>query len=133
MRNFAAIMLIDNNMRNIYVLALALIATTAKAQTTETVKANNAKVSKFVTDIVLNGNNVVLKFEDESAKTYELLKTGIDLKYDETLAVSEVRQEQRPNDNQVYDLQGRIVGSIGQLDALPKGVYIVNGKKRVVR
>ena len=75
----------------------------------------------------------MLKFEDESAKTYELLQTGIDLKYDETLAVSEVRQEQRPNDNQVYDLQGRIVGSIGQLDALPKGVYIVNGKKRVVR
>ena len=64
---------------------------------------------------------------------YVLALTGIDLKYDETLAVSEVRQEQRPNDNQVYDLQGRIVGSIGQLDALPKGVYIVNGKKRVVR
>lgn len=33
----------------------------------------------------------------------------------------------------VYDLQGRRVGTAGQLARLPKGLYVVNGKKVVVK
>ena len=31
----------------------------------------------------------------------------------------------------VYDLNGRRVGTADAMDALPKGVYIVNGKKAI--
>ena len=31
----------------------------------------------------------------------------------------------------VYDLNGRRVGTADAMDALPKGVYIVNGKKTI--
>ena len=37
-------------------------------------------------------------------------------------------------DDYVYDLQGRRVGTLRSSDApLPKGIYIVNGKKVVLR
>ena len=31
----------------------------------------------------------------------------------------------------VYDLQGRKIGNVG--DSLPKGLYVVNGKKCVIQ
>lgn len=37
------------------------------------------------------------------------------------------------NDNKVYTLNGQRVGGVDSLNSLPKGVYIVNGKKYVVK
>lgn len=108
---------------------LAALATTAAAQTEQTVKVGTSTLSGFVTDVVLNGNNVVLKMENQGAKTYSLLSTHIDLKYDET-GISTVEAE-RPTAPEIYDLQGRRVHT--DVDALPRGIYIVDGKKRIVR
>ena len=48
----------------------------------------------------------------------------------EVTGIEEVTQEEWPAD--VYDLNGRMVKAQAEnLDGLPKGVYIVNGKKFV--
>ena len=48
----------------------------------------------------------------------------------EVTGIEEVTQEEWPAD--VYDLNGRMVKAQAEnLDELPKGVYIVNGKKFV--
>ena len=48
----------------------------------------------------------------------------------EVAGIEEVTQEEWPAD--VYDLNGRMVKAQAEnLDGLPKGVYIVNGKKFV--
>ena len=36
-------------------------------------------------------------------------------------------------DGKVYNLNGQAVNNNGSLDGLPKGIYIVNGKKYVVK
>ena len=33
----------------------------------------------------------------------------------------------------VFNLNGQAVGTYGDLEKLPKGIYLVNGKKRVVK
>lgn len=110
-------------------LATAFCSTAAVAQTEQTAKTSSGILKDFVTDLVLNGNNVILKFEQEDSKTYSLLTTGIDLKYDEQLAVKDIEAERRQEPAGIYDLQGRRV----EASQLKKGIYIVNGKKQVVK
>ena len=112
----------------------ALTATAASAQTEQTVKTNTGTIKDFVTNIVLNGNNVVLKFEQQPSMTYDMLKTGIDLKYDESLDVKDLQVDRTQQSSAVYDLQGRrLQTSPDGMQLLKKGIYIINGKKRVVR
>lgn len=113
-------------------MTLALVATTATAQTEQSIRANNQTVKNFATELVLNGNNVVLKYENQASATYDMLKTSIELKYDAALAVRSVGQLESQR-NEVYDLKGRKVGTIDELPVLRKGIYIVNGKKIVVK
>ena len=110
--------------------ALAGVATVASAQTEQTVTVGTGTLSGFVTDVVLNGNNAVLKLAEQGSTTCALLATGITLKYDET-AIRDIEAERPTGSARVYDLQGRCVGT--DPEALPRGIYIVDGKKRVVR
>ena len=50
-------------------------------------------------------------------------------------AIREVNvQPERRNDNNVYSINGQLVRrNAGTLDNLPKGIYIVNGKKHIVK
>ena len=50
---------------------------------------------------------------------------------DETTGVGEVKTTEVPQSGNIYDLNGRLVRTDGNLQALPKGIYILNGKKVV--
>ena len=45
----------------------------------------------------------------------------------------EVSKPATPFSQNVYDLNGRIVNTKGNVDGLAKGIYIVNGKKVVIK
>ena len=47
--------------------------------------------------------------------------------------VEGVKSEQEDVNAPVFDLQGRRVATLQQMNRLPKGLYIVNGKKIVVK
>ena len=47
--------------------------------------------------------------------------------------VEGVKSEQEDANAPVFDLQGRRVATLQQMNRLPKGLYIVNGKKIVVK
>lgn len=50
---------------------------------------------------------------------------------DETAGIGEVETTEAPQSGNIYDLNGRLVRTDGNLQALPKGIYILNVKKMV--
>ena len=57
-------------------------------------------------------------------KTYRSETTAID---------GMTTADQRLDSGTVYDLNGRVMGSTDDLDAMPRGLYIINGNKYVKR
>ncbi len=54
--------------------------------------------------------------------------------FDETDAIDGLTMDERLLQNgAIYDLSGRKVGAVANMSQLPKGLYIVNGKKYVVK
>lgn len=47
--------------------------------------------------------------------------------------VSNGKANGKSSDTIIYDLRGRVVGHDSSSVDLPKGVYIVNGKKKIVK
>ncbi len=67
--------------------------------------------------------------------TYAELLSGTDENFDEEKYLTDINTpEQAPHssDQNVYDMQGRKVAT-GSVEGLPKGIYIMNGKKVIVR
>lgn len=55
----------------------------------------------------------------------------VDIETGETTGIGEVETTEAPQSGNIYDLNGRLVRTDGNLQALPKGIYILNGKKVV--
>ena len=53
----------------------------------------------------------------------------VDIETGETTGIGEVETTEVPQSGNIYDLNGRLVRTDGNLQALPKGIYILNGKK----
>ncbi len=55
----------------------------------------------------------------------------VDIETGETTGIGKVETTEAPQSGNIYDLNGRLVRTDGNLQALPKGIYILNGKKVV--
>ena len=67
-----------------------------------------------------------------NAKTYTMEFGAVDnIEWNEATGVSEMEVKPLFEDTKVYDVNGRYLGS--SLQNLPKGIYVVNGKKYVVK
>ena len=70
-------------------------------------------------------DNIVFVTEDLARKQFEAI-------YSQTTGIKNLDVSNNPED--VYSLDGRLVKkSATSLQGLPKGVYIVNGQKKVIR
>ena len=70
-------------------------------------------------------DNIVFVTEDQARKQFEAI-------YSQTTSIKNLDVSNNPED--VYSLDGRLVKkSATSLQGLPKGVYIVNGQKKVIR
>ena len=91
-------------------------------------KASSEK-DRFIICYIKDGSSAAKEFEatDFDLDFGEMKTTGIDEIADDNNVVVK-------NQN-IYDLQGHVVGNASQIDinSLPKGMYIFNGKKYVVR
>ncbi len=75
----------------------------------------------------------IVDVESQQAKAFKMAINGVS---DETTAIEDVFVNTGVviNSPVVYDMSGRRVAeSVNQLNTLPKGIYIVNGKKYVVK
>lgn len=74
--------------------------------------------------------------EDETtsgAKEHVMTLSIDDEDYDTSEISGLVVSTKRDTNTRVYNLSGMVVGTAAQIDSLPKGIYIMNGKKFVVR
>lgn len=103
---------------------------TAFADTEQTVTVNGATIGKFVTQLTFSGDNVTLTFDDSSTQTVDMSLVNISLTYG-TSGIESVQVADKEADGKVYSVSGQYVGNTTK--GLQKGIYIVNGKKVVIK
>ncbi len=104
------------------------------ADNTQTVTVGGETIPGFVTQLTFSGDDVTLDFEGGSSKTYDMSDVNIALTYDSsgTTGINDFTADDvKAGNNRVYTISGQYVGN--KVDGLKKGVYIVNGKKFIVK
>lgn len=126
--------------KHIIILSAALLtaaptfSATPDDGATQTLMINQEKIDRTVSEIRIDGNNAVLTFTDGTTMTADMRFVTLTMNYDEATGISLTPDPSPKGEGSVYDLQGRqIVNGKLSNGQLPKGVYIVNGKKVVIK
>lgn len=115
-----------------YLFLLACMLTTAVyADNRQTVKVDGQVIDKTITEITFEGDNVTLNYTDNSSDTMDMSFVSLSFVYGESTGIGQVEQLKEALQGKVYNLNGQLVGN--SVEGLPKGVYIVNGKKVIIK
>lgn len=118
-------------MKKAYLLLLAgMLSTAVFAGNKQTVKIDGQVIDKTVTEITFDGDNVVLHYADNTSDNGDMSLVTLSFTY-QTTGISQVEDIKQALQGKVYTLQGQCVGS--SLQGLSKGVYIINGKKVIIK
>lgn len=113
-------------------LMVLLSGRVAMADTQQTVTVNGTQIDGFVTELTFNGGNVTMTFEDGELRTEDMSLINIVLNYkDQSTGITGIDTDEKSTVKRVYTISGQYVGT--STNGLPKGVYIVNGKKTIVK
>lgn len=119
-------------MNKFYFLLLAgLLSANAFAENKQTVTIDGQAVGKTVTEITFNGDNVILSYSDNTSDTKDMSLVSLAFTYDGTTGIDQVETTKKALLGKVFNLNGQYVGT--STDDLAKGVYIVNGKKVIIK
>lgn len=118
-------------MKKAYLLLLAgMLSTAVFAGNKQTVKIEGQVIEKTISEITFDGDNVVLHYADNSSDQADMSLVTLSFSYT-TTGISQVEGIKKALQGKVYNLQGQCVGS--SLQGLSKGVYIINGKKVIIK
>lgn len=101
----------------------------ADDKATQEVLIDGQTVTKNISKITFEGDNAVLTFADESRETVDMESVVINFAYT-TLGVHRVEKAE-VKEQKVYNLKGMHVKNTTA--GLSKGVYVVDGKKVIVK
>lgn len=119
-------------MKKTYLLLLAgMFASVAFANNKQTVKIDGNVSDKTVTEITFDGDNVTLSYADNSSETRDMSIVSFSFSYDSTTGINKIEEVKKSLQGKVFNLNGQLVGN--SLDGLSKGIYIVNGKKVIIK
>jgi hypothetical protein len=119
-------------MKKAYLLLLAgMLSAAVFAGSKQTVKIDGRVIDKTVTEITFDGDNVVLQYSDNTSDNRDMSLVTLSFSYSTTTGISQVGGIKQALQGKVYNLQGQCVGS--SLQGLSKGVYIINGKKVIIK
>ena len=118
-------------MKKAYLLLLAgMLSTAVFAGNKQTVTIEGQVIEKTISEITFDGDNVVLQYSDNTSDQADMLLVTLSFTY-QTTGISQVEGIKQALQGKVYTLQGQCVGS--SLQGLSKGVYIINGKKVIIK
>ena len=118
-------------MKKAYLLLLAgMLSTAVFAGNKQTLKIEGQVIEKTISEITFDGDNVVLHYADNTSATENMSRVTLSFSYT-TTGISQVEGIKKALQGKVYNLQGQCVGS--SLQGLSKGVYIINGKKVIIK
>ena len=115
--------------RHLLVLGLSLLCLGTMADDVQTVTVGGSTVDKTVTQITFDGDDVILHFSDDSSDKWDMA-AEVKIAFDLSTAIEYLGVE-TVKDAKVYNLRGQYLGD--NLQDLPAGVYIQNGKKVIVK
>lgn len=115
----------------ITIVCLLALCSPAAADNEQTITIGGSIVEKYAQKLTFDGNNITITFEDGSAETADMSTVSIDLTYGGNASgISSVTATSNDN-GKVYSISGQYVGNT--TEGLPKGLYIMNGKKMVIK
>ena len=118
-------------MKKAYLLLLTgMLSTAVFAGNKQTVTIDGQVIEKTISEITFDGDNVVLQYADNSSDQADMSLVTLSFSYT-TTGISQVEGIKKALQGKVYNLQGQCVGS--SLQGLSKGVYIINGKKVIIK
>lgn len=118
-------------MKKAYLLLLAgMLSTVVFAGSKQMVKIDGRVIEKTVSEITFDGDNVVLQYSDNTSDQADMSLVTLSFTY-QTTGISQVEGIKKALQGKVYNLQGQYVGS--SLQGLSKGVYMINGKKVIIK
>lgn len=118
----------------IFMLFLGLVLacpSMSLADTEETVTIGDTVVGKFATMLTFSGDDVVLTFDDGTTRTADMSLVSIDLTYGTDPSAITGVTSAGDGTARVYSICGQYMGN--STDGLAKGLYIVNGKKVIIK
>lgn len=122
-------------MKKIYLLAFgALMAMNVMADNKATifVDGNVWSDNKVLTGMTFTEDGVTLAMEDGAVLTEDMEKVTLHFDYDPSTGIYGVKGDPSVSkDTKVYNLNGQWVGN--STESLAKGVYIVDGKKVIIK
>ena len=107
-----------------------MLSTAVFAGSKQTVKIDGQVIEKTVSEITFDGDNVVLQYADNTSDIRDMSLVTLSFTY-QTTGISQVEDIKKALRGKVYNLQGQFVGP--SLQGLSKGVYIINGKKVIIK
>ena len=118
-------------MKKAYLLLLAgMLSTAVFAGSKQTVKIDGLLIEKTVSEITFDGDNVVLQYADNTSDQADMSLVTLSFTY-QTTGISQIEDIKKALQGKVYNLQGQCVGKSPK--GLSKGVYIINGKKVIIK
>ncbi|CDA58017.1 putative uncharacterized protein [Prevotella sp. CAG:604] len=119
-------------MKKTYLLLLAgMFTSVVFANNRQTVKIDGVVSDKTVTEITFDGDNVTLSYADNSSETKDMSLVSLSFSYDSTTEINKIEEVKKSLQGKVFNLNGQLVGN--SLEGLSKGIYIVNGKKVIIK
>lgn len=113
-------------------VGLGAMCVAAHADNTQTVIVDGTTINKNVTRLTFSGDDVVMTFADNTQQTADMSLVSISFEYSSTpTAIEGVEAVNAGTVKRIYNLSGQYMGS--DTENLPKGLYIVNGKKVVIK
>lgn len=118
-------------MKKAYLLLLAgMLSTAVFAGSKQTVKIDGQLIEKTISEITFDGDNVVLQYADNTSDQTDMSLVTLSFTY-QTTGISQVEGIKQALQGKVYNLQGQYVGKSPK--GLSKGVYMINGKKVIIK
>lgn len=108
-----------------------MFASVIFANNKQTVKIDGVVSDKTVTEITFDGDNVTLSYADNSSETKDMSLVSLSFSYDSTTGINMIEEVKKSLQGKVFNLNGQLVGN--SLEGLSKGIYIVNGKKVIIK
>ena len=114
----------------VIILSACWIGSWAKGE--QTITINGLTIGKSAKKITFSGEKAMITYADGSKQTENMGLIQLSFTYSTNGGIKKIETTgQKLVDTRVYNLNGQYVGTT--LNGLSKGVYIVNGKKVVVK
>ena len=114
----------------VIILSVCWVGSWAKGE--QTITINGLTIGKSAQKITFSGEKAMIVYADGSKQTENMGLIQFSFTYSTNGGIKKIETTgQKLVDTRVYNLNGQYVGTT--LNGLSKGVYIVNGKKVVVK